>query len=230
MQTGYWKNFRQERPPLGYVWVEQPFVVREAKGTISSDDKPLAGAVIEIELPNGLIVGFYSNGTFNFPRRAHFKSIHFGVPPGTYLFKATKDGFYSTMGIVIVSDKAPKQSVMAIELKPGPVLSFCTIATEPEKYDGQEVTVAATYHGAMHGSYLSSDTCADSRWNVRIAEKWTAQPGTVLQRDALTRDALPVSVVVRGVFRKAKSGECFGQDCLPFEFEERELMNADAAK
>jgi hypothetical protein len=40
---------------------------------------------------------------------------------------------------VIVSDKAPNQSVMAIELKQGPVLSFCTIAIDPEKYDGQEV-------------------------------------------------------------------------------------------
>jgi hypothetical protein len=121
IQTGEWRLFKQEHPPLEYVVVEQPFLVREAKGMIRSENTPIAGATLEIGLPNGSVVGFYTgaDGAFHFPRRFHYfgKSFGPGVPPGTYRFKATKDGFHSTVGTVIVSNKAPKQSVMAIELK-----------------------------------------------------------------------------------------------------------------
>lgn len=120
IQTGYWKNFKQENPRLGYVWVEQPFLVREAKGTIRSGNTPIAGATLEVELPNGWIVQSHTgaDGAFRFPRGFHHFPLSLpGVPPGRYLFKATKDGFHSTMGIVIVSDDAPKKAVMAIELQ-----------------------------------------------------------------------------------------------------------------
>jgi hypothetical protein len=40
------------------------------------------------------------------------------LPAGTYRFKVTKEGFHPTVGTVVVSPKAPKQSVMKLELKP----------------------------------------------------------------------------------------------------------------
>jgi hypothetical protein len=129
IRSGEWKFFRQEHPPLDYVVVEKPFMVRQVKGAICSENKPISGATLEVGLPSGWVVGFYTgkDGAFYFPSRFNpllamfeWKAGTFEVPPGTYRFKVTKDGFHSTVGTVVVSSGASKKSVMNIELKPGP--------------------------------------------------------------------------------------------------------------
>jgi hypothetical protein len=126
--SGKWKFFKQENPPLDYVVIERPFVVRQVKGTIRSENNAISGATLEVGLPSGEVTGCYTgeDGAFYFPSRSHpllglfeWKEGTFPVRPGTYRFKATKDGFHSTVGTVVVSSKAPKESVMNIELKPG---------------------------------------------------------------------------------------------------------------
>jgi len=131
--SGQWKLFRQEHPPLDYVEITTPFVVRDVSGTIYfTENKPLEGATFEIGLKNGSVLGAYSDrrGSFQFPRfhhpmgsllhpRLHRVISDSSVRPGTYRFKVTKNGFHSTIGTVVVSPKAPKESSIEIQLHIG---------------------------------------------------------------------------------------------------------------
>jgi hypothetical protein len=124
----------QSKPPgLTEVEIPTPFVVREIKGTIRSTIQgSLQNAVFWIRLENGVEAGATTNkdGFFKFvlPRdplgallhpRLHRIIGHSRVSPGTYRFKVTEDGFHSTVGTVVVSQTAPQDSVIEIQLKPG---------------------------------------------------------------------------------------------------------------
>jgi hypothetical protein len=124
----------QSKPPaLTDVEIQTPFVVRELKGKIySAGQKPLNNAVFWIRLNNEIEVGAStdSDGSFQFVVRRDplgallHPSLHHiirdsAVRPGTYRFKATKDGFHSTVGTVVVSQTAPKESLIEIQLQPG---------------------------------------------------------------------------------------------------------------
>jgi len=112
--------------------IPTPFKVREMKGTIySTERKPLQGADFSIRLENGveLIAPTDSDGSFKFvfPHdplggllHPHLHRIIRGsaVRPGTYRFKATKDGFHSAVGTVVVSPDAPKESSIEVQLQP----------------------------------------------------------------------------------------------------------------
>jgi hypothetical protein len=124
----------QSKPPgLTDVEVQTPFVVREIKGTIySAEQKPLQDAAFWIQLGNGVEEGATTDrdGSFKFVvrrdplgallhPRLHQIIRDSAVPPGTYRFKATKDGLHSTVGTVVVSQTAPKESFIEIHLQPG---------------------------------------------------------------------------------------------------------------
>jgi hypothetical protein len=124
----------QAKPPaLKDVQIQTPFVVREIKGTIHSvGQAPLQGAAFWIRLENGFEEGATTDkdGSFKLavPRdplgalvhpRLHQITHDSAVSAGTYRFKATKDGFHSTVGTVVVSDTAPKESLIEIQLQPG---------------------------------------------------------------------------------------------------------------
>ncbi|HKW74168.1 MAG TPA: carboxypeptidase-like regulatory domain-containing protein [Terriglobales bacterium] len=124
VQSGPWKFFRQEHPPLSYEEISSPFVVREISGIVSySAGKPLEGAYFEIGLRDGTTLGTDTSSKGRFALRGFRFFGPFvrsaAISPGTYRFKLTKDGFHSAVGTVVVSPKAPKQSVIAIVLKPG---------------------------------------------------------------------------------------------------------------
>jgi hypothetical protein len=123
----------QSKPPgLADVEIQTPFVVREIKGTIySAEQKPLQDAVFWIRLRNGMDEGFTTgrDGSFKFvvwrdPLGAllhpllHHIIRDSAVHPGAYRFKAAKDGFRSTVGTVVVSQAAPKESFIEIHLQP----------------------------------------------------------------------------------------------------------------
>jgi hypothetical protein len=110
---------------LDEVEIPTSFVVRDIRGNVFYDEgKPLQGACIEIVNPK-LKVGEYMNyadkeGRFEVRTLQVFFVFwrDSALPAGTYRFKVTKEGFYPTVGTVVVSPKAPKQSDMQIELKP----------------------------------------------------------------------------------------------------------------
>jgi hypothetical protein len=124
----------QAKPPaLKDVQIQTPFVVREIKGTIHSvGQAPLQGAAFWIRLENGFEEGATTDkdGSFKLavPRdplgalvhpRLHQITHDSAVSAGTYRFKATKDGFHSSVGTVVVSHTAPKESFIEIQLQPG---------------------------------------------------------------------------------------------------------------
>jgi len=65
--------------------------------------------------------------------------------------------------------------------------------------------------------------------NMREAEGYRADKRALkVIRSATKKDQFqPVDVVVRGIFRSARQGECFGQNCLRYEIESRELLCAE---
>lgn len=124
----------QAKPPaLADVEVQTPFVVRELKGTIySAEQKPLQDAAFWILLGNGIEEGFTtgSDGSFKFEGwrdplgtlldpNLHSIIRASAIRPGTYRFKATKKGFHSSVGTVVVSQTAPKENFIEIHLQPG---------------------------------------------------------------------------------------------------------------
>ena len=99
-----------------------PFVVSELKGTISSSrHQPLSEAEFVLEVAHNLFVGVFTDITGSFTLSTTTSTLlSHGIPPGTYRFKARREGFQSTVGTVIISSAAPKHNAMDIELQPGP--------------------------------------------------------------------------------------------------------------
>ena len=131
--SGEWKMFRQEHPPLDYVQIKEPIVVQKLKGNIRTvDGKPIDGAYFEIGLKNGATLGTDTD------RNGHFEvwlphdplgglthpHLHGAIKESTphdggYRFKATKDGYHSTVGTITLSRSAHKDSSIEIQLQSG---------------------------------------------------------------------------------------------------------------
>jgi hypothetical protein len=74
---------------------------------------------------------------------------------------------------------------------------------------------------------MGSD-CKTTEVNMRQAPKWKAnkEAETVLRTQTKKNQFQSVELVIRGRFRVAKQGQCFGQTCLSYEIEESELLCA----
>lgn len=93
--------------------VEQPFTVRSVSGLIEFKNgplEPLANVLLEIQGP----------GTDKRLRRAttdeHGRFKIGRAPLGTYKFKATLNGYQSSVGTIIVSKAADKATSIRIEM------------------------------------------------------------------------------------------------------------------
>ncbi len=130
VESGPWKSFKQEHPSLSNVEIPSPFVLRRISGTVTwNGGKPLKGAYVEIGLREGETLGTDSDSKGSF-QLSDFRFVRvFGIfgpfvqsaalRPGTYRFKVTKDGFHSTVGTIVISADAPKESILQIDLVPG---------------------------------------------------------------------------------------------------------------
>lgn len=109
------------------------------------------------------------------------------------------------------------------------VASLCAIVGDAAKYDGKEVTLRGTYRITIHGSVLMSPDCEATFVNMRWASDYNEDKSASKVVRSLTRKNRfqPVTVVLRGNFRLAREGQCFGQDCLRYEVEGRELLCAE---
>ncbi len=109
---------------------------------------------------------------------------------------------------------------------------LCDVLSSADQYDGKNVTVRGLYRWVLHSSVLISPYCRKSYVNVRQAPKYSVEKhASKVLRSATKHDEFqPVEVVIRGTFRSAKQGECFGQNCLHYEIEARELLSAEIPK
>jgi len=106
------KNFVKEEPELNKIEIARPFVVTRIEGTVLYPaGSPLSQVFFEIRDSSGQVRSSVTDdkGVFRIPN----------VPPGTYVFKATKNNFHSVIGTVAVSPKAPRKNKIRIQLQLG---------------------------------------------------------------------------------------------------------------
>jgi hypothetical protein len=109
--------------------------------------------------------------------------------------------------------------------------SLCELLTGAAQHDGSIVTVEGVYLRLPHGSVLTTPGCSlypNAYTNLRLA------PGFHQKKDrtmktlwSLTEKMKPAKVVLMGTFHVAKSGQCFGQDCEPYEIEVTQYLSAE---
>ena len=111
-------------------------------------------------------------------------------------------------------------------------IPLCTVLSDPAKYDGKDITVRGLYRMVIHGSVLTSPACGKTYVNLKQASDYKADKQAAATVRSLTKkdQFQSVDVVLRGTFRVAQQGQCFGQNCLSNEIEDHELLCAEAPK
>jgi hypothetical protein len=109
---------------------------------------------------------------------------------------------------------------------------FCAVVSDAANYDGREITVRGLYRMVVHGSILMGATCPKTKANVREAPDYKADKNaSTVVRSLTKKDQFQaVDVVIRGTFRVAHQGQCFGQNCELYELENQELLCAQKPK
>ena len=98
-------------------------------------------------------------------------------------------------------------------------------------YDGKEITVTGLYRMVIHGSILTAAGAAKPTEHAESPRLKMDKHVLSVVRSVTKHDQFqPVEVVIRGTFRVAAKGQCFGQNCLLYEIEDHELQCAKAAK
>jgi hypothetical protein len=111
-------------------------------------------------------------------------------------------------------------------------IPLCTVLSNAAEYGGKQVIVEGLYRLVLHGSVLMSPACGKAYVNMRQASDYTVDKhASAIMRSLTKKDEFQsVDVVVRGTFRVAKRGQCFGQNCLSYEIEDHQLLCAEAPK
>lgn len=112
-------------------------------------------------------------------------------------------------------------------------VDICTVLAAPQKYDGIDVTVAGLYRVVIHGAVLTGTNCTTTYSSLREAAAYRADShASSTVKRLLKRDkSQAIAVVVRGKFRVAQQGQCFGGDlCSRYEMELTELISAGTAE
>lgn len=110
-------------------------------------------------------------------------------------------------------------------------IPLCTVLSDAANYDGKEITVGGLYRMVIHGSILTSPACGKTYVNMRQASDYKADKhaSTVLRSETKKDQFQSVEVVLRGTFRVAQQGQCFGQNCLLYEIEDHGLLCAKSS-
>ena len=94
------------------VELPEPLKVRSVDGSILDPHRdPLPDVVFEIRDESGKI----RSGISDSRGRFHIR----GVPKGTFRFKATKNGFQSIVGTIVVTKAASRKSTITLQMNLG---------------------------------------------------------------------------------------------------------------
>jgi Carboxypeptidase regulatory-like domain len=109
--SGPFKGFIKEEPPLNTKEIPHAFEVPVISGTLTFGEHTLADAFFEIRDSTGQVFTTKTDeqGVFSIAN----------PKPGHYDFKATKNGFESVVGSVIVSSRAPRKNRIRVQLSLG---------------------------------------------------------------------------------------------------------------
>lgn len=109
--SGPYKGFVKEEPTLNDNEIAQPFEVRVISGSLTFGGHPLADAFFEVRDDTGHV--------FTTKTDEHGAFSIISAKSGHYDFKATKNGFESVVGTVIVSSRAPRKNRIRVQLSIG---------------------------------------------------------------------------------------------------------------
>jgi hypothetical protein len=109
-------------------------------------------------------------------------------------------------------------------------LDVCDLTSHAAEYDGKQVYVRGLWRMTPHGSLLIGSGCREVEVNLTQTPGYTAnRTASELVRKLAKKDQFgSVDVVFRAVFRVAKTRQCFGQICAPYQVETEELLSAQA--
>jgi hypothetical protein len=110
--SGRYKGFLKEKAELNKIEVPVLFKVAAVAGRITyGNDISVPFAAFEIRDDSGRVVTTITDadGKFSIPN----------IAQGKYIFKATKNGFYSTVGTISISPKYPNKNTIIIFLELG---------------------------------------------------------------------------------------------------------------
>lgn len=121
---------------------------------------------------------------------------------------------------VMGSEARKDQSLQAIPL--------CRVIANAPKYDGKLIEVRGLYRFVIHGSILMDRGCPGNVASLRgtPGSKDNKRALSVMRSQAKKDQFQPIEVVLRGIFRVAHEGQCFGQYCASYEIEITELISA----
>ena len=108
-------------------------------------------------------------------------------------------------------------------------ITVCNICSNPKDYDGKMIVISGIFKRIFHGSIIEGcESCSKSEINFRLSSDYSSEKSVKEAFTSATRNNqyAPVAVVVRGVFRVAKQGECFGQICAIYDIEVNEMLSA----
>ncbi len=109
-------------------------------------------------------------------------------------------------------------------------ITVCNICANPNDYDGKMIIVAGVFKRIFHGSIIEGcESRSKSEINFRLSPDYSSGKSVKKAFASLTRknQYAPVDVIVRGVFRVARQGECFGQICAIYDIEVNEMLSAN---
>ena len=114
-QSGEFKRFTKSPTEHIIVRLDEQITVSTVHGTITfrDEDDPLDEVVFEIRGPGNSVRIRATRSD----KEGKFNLVH--VPEGMYVFKATKNGFQSVEGTLVVSKNASPQKVIKIEMPIG---------------------------------------------------------------------------------------------------------------
>jgi hypothetical protein len=89
-----------------------------------------------------------------------------------------------------------------------PIVPYCELANNPDKYNGQIVRVSTRLSGFIHGMLFYDPTCSDGE-DTRAAVFYSAINKGEIERDLQRARGsdnwlVPVDIIASGVFRKVK--------------------------
>jgi hypothetical protein len=110
------------------------------------------------------------------------------------------------------------------------IVDVCTVASNPAIYDGKHFLVRGLWRMVIHGSILMGTACPKMEVNMtETSEYKTNKKASSIIKSVTKKDQFSsVEVVLRGTFRVAHEGQCFGQICAAYQIEAAELLSAEA--